>query len=230
MRGKVLFVVLALGLMAVPGIVQAQYFFESFDTYTAGSTIAGQGGWETWTGDPGANTIVVNSFSHSAPNSLAVSGTADIVHQFAGVNTGIWYAKAQTYVPSNQTGDLYFIILNRYDGACAAAGACDWSVQLRMTASVGLAVNEGGTGVPGTGSTALLTNQWVEVVVEINLTTNQYSIWYNGVLLDILPWTSTGDLNVAAFDLFSSGSTESYMDDVWLDTTVPVELQSFSIE
>ena len=29
-----------------------------------------------------------------APNSLAVSGTADVVHTFAGVTTGTWYAHA----------------------------------------------------------------------------------------------------------------------------------------
>ena len=31
-------------------------------------------------------------------------------------------------------------------------------------------------------------------------------------------------------DLFSNGSTESYMDNIWLDTNIPVELQSFDIE
>ena len=90
--------------------------------------------------------------------------------------------------------------------------------------------NIGGSDVAGTGSTALLTNQWVDVVVEINLDANQYSIWYNNVLLDTLAWTTTGDINIAAFDLFSNGSTESYMDNVWLDTTVPVELQTFTVE
>jgi hypothetical protein len=225
-------------LVAVPGVVQAQYFFDNFDAYVAGSTIAGQGGWETWGGAPGANTLVVNNFSYSAPNSLGVVGPADIVHQFAAVTTGTWWAKAQTYVPSTASGELYFIILNRYDGGTCAGTDCNWSVQLALcrtgctTTGVnpGFATNLGGTDVAGTGSTALLTNQWVEVLVEINLTANQYSIWYNNVLLDILPWTTTGDINVAAFDLYSNGSSESYMDDVWLHTTIPVELQTFTVE
>ncbi len=238
MRFKIGLVAVAVCLVALPGVVQAQYFFDNFDSYVAGSTIAGQGGWETWGGAAGANTVVVNNFSFSPPNSLGLSGAADIVHQWAGLTTGTWYAKAQTYVPSSSTGELFFIILNRYDGGTCAGTDCNWSVQLAMcqagclTTGVnpGFATNLGGSDVAGTGVATLLTNQWVEVVVEANLTANQYSIWYNNILLDILPWTQTGDINIACFDLFSNGSTESYMDDIWLDTTIPVELQSFDAE
>jgi hypothetical protein len=230
--------VVAAVAFALPATVQAQYFFENFDSYYSGTTIAGQGGWETWGSNPGADTIVTNAQSYSSPNSLLVAGSADIVHQFAGLTTGTWYAKAQTYVPSTQTGEMFFIILNRYDGGTCAGTDCNWSVQLAMcrtgctTSGVnpGTATNLGGSDYAGTGSTALVTNQWVEVVVEVNLDANQYSIWYNNVLLDILPWTGTGDINIAAFDLFSNGSSESYMDNVWLDTSIPVELQSFDIE
>jgi hypothetical protein len=238
MRGKVFCAALAGCLMALPAVVQAQYFFDNFDSYAAGSTIAGQGGWETWANSPAANASVVNSHSYSPSNSLAVSGSADIVHQFAGLTTGTWYAKVQTYVPSTQSGELYLVILNRYDGGTCAGTDCNWSVQLVLCqsgclsagANPGFVTNLGGSDVAGTGSTALLTNQWVEVVVEINLDSNQYSIWYNNVLLDILAWTGTGDINIAAIDLFSNGSSESYADNVWLDTSIPVELQSFSVE
>jgi hypothetical protein len=238
MRSRIGLVLLVGCLVALPGTVQAQFFSDNFDSYAAGSTIAGQGGWETWGGNPAANAPVVNNLSYTPPNSLGVSGSADIVHQFAGVTAGTWYAKAQTYVPSTQSGELYLVILNRYDGGACAGTACNWSVQLALCQSgctspgvnPGFATNLGGSDVAGTGATALITNQWVEVVVEINLTANQYSIWYNNVLLDILPWTQTGDINVAALDLFSNASTESYMDNVWLDTTVPVELQTFFAE
>jgi len=30
-------------------------------------------------------------------------------------------------------------------------------------------------------------------------------------------------------DLFSNGSSESYMDHAWLDTTLPVEAMSFTV-
>jgi hypothetical protein len=231
-------VVVMLMLAALPATVEAQYFFENFDSYANNSTIMGQGGWETWGSNPSADTVVTNLQSHSSPNSLYDADSADIVHQFAGLTSGTYWAKVWTYVPSTQTGELFFIILNRYDGGTCAGTDCNWSVQLAMcnsgclTAGVaaGTATNVGGSDVAGTGSTALVTDQWVEVVVQIDLDANQYSIWYNNVLLDTLAWTQTGDINIAAFDLFSNSSSESYMDDVYLDPLYPVELTSFTAE
>lgn len=223
MRGMRCRLVLALGLMTAPVPVQAQFFFDNFDSYTTGSTIAGQGGWETWAGDPGVDTVVVNTVSYSPPNSLAVSGTADIVHQFSGATSGTWYAKFQTYVPSSQLGNLYFIILNRYDGLCAGSGDCDWSVQVRMSAEDGVVESLGGSNNPSSASPLpIITNQWAEIVVEANLSANSYVVYYNGVPLDSLPWAVTGDINIAAFNLFANGSTESYMDHVSLDAEIPI--------
>jgi hypothetical protein len=236
---KVLLVCVVVAMVAWVAPAEAQFFFEDFDSYVSGSTIMGQGGWETWAGAAGANTIVTNAQSFSPPNSLLVAGAADIVHQFAGVTTGVWYAKARTYIPSGQTGEMFFIMMNRYDGGTCAGTDCNWSIQVAMclsgcsTAGViaGTATNLGGSDVAGTGALPLLVDQWVEIMAVIDLGSNTYSIYYGGALLDgPLPWTGTGDINIANFDLFSNGSSESYMDNIWLDTDVPVELQSFDVE
>src|SRR5262245_51882650 len=99
MRGLSILAVI-LCAAAMPARVEAQFFFEDFDSYTAGSSIAGQGGWETWDNNPAADTTVSAAHSFSAPNSLFDAGAADIVHQFTGVNSGLWYFKARTYIPS----------------------------------------------------------------------------------------------------------------------------------
>jgi hypothetical protein len=232
MRG---FCVSALVLLAaaLPATVQAQFFSDGFDSYVTGSTIAGQGGWETWDNNPGADTIVTGAQFFSSPNSLFDAGPADIVHQFAGVSSGFWYAKARVYVPSTQTGEMWFIMLNTY----APLGVDNWSVQVVMCVTActttgalpGMVVNFGGSDVPGVGSAPLITDQWVDLRVEVDLGANQYSVFYNGVLLDTQQWTITGNLQIQAFDLFSNASTESYMDDIWLDTTLPVELTGFTV-
>ena len=170
--------------------------------------------------------FVTTDQAFSPPNSLNVGGTADVVQQFAGVSGGTWYARVKTFVPSGQTGDLYFIILDEYNHG----GPYHWAVQLRFSASEGIVENVGGTDVPGVGIVSIILDQWVEIMVEINLGGNQYVVSYGGEYLDSQPWTVEGQLAVAAFDLFSDRSSESYMDDVWLDTTIPVELMSFSIE
>ena len=62
---------------------------------------SGQGGWDGWAGNPGADAFVTDSMSYSSPNSLAVSGSADVVQTWGGITNGLWYAKAWTYVPSS---------------------------------------------------------------------------------------------------------------------------------
>lgn len=222
-------------LAAAPATVEAQFFTERFDTYANGSTIAGQGGWETWDNNPAANTTVVNTQSFSPPNSLLVAGAADIVHQFTGVNSGIWYIRTRTFIPATQQGEAWFILLNQY-----APNNPDnnWSVQVvhcvtnctTAGAIPGMVVNLGGSGTPGGGSATLLTNQWVDIRVAVNFGTGTYEVFYNEVLLDTQPWTATGTLQLQAIDLFSNGSTVSFMDNVWVDTTVPVDLQTFQVE
>ena len=213
-------------VLAAPATVQAQLFFDNFDSYGSGSTIIGQGGWEGWDSNPGADATVTSAQAASAPNSLAVSGGADVVQQFAGVSGGTWYAKVKTYIPSSQSGDAYFIILDEYNHG----GPYHWAVQLRFSASEGIVENVGGTDVPSGATTPIITDEWVPVIVEIYLDTNQYAVTYGGTFMDSQQWTVEGQLAVAAFDLFSDGSSESYMDDVWLDTEVPVELMGFSVE
>jgi hypothetical protein len=234
MRGH--WVLAAVSLVAAaPATLEAQFFTDNFDAYVTGSTIAGQGGWETWDNSPGANTTVVSTQAFSSPNSLLVAGPADIVHRFTGVNSGIWYARTRTFIPSTQTGEAWFILLNQY----APLGPNNnWSVQVVMCvtgcttagALPGQVVNLGGSDVPGTGVLPLITNQWVDIRVEVNFSTNMYSVFYNDVLLDTKQWQLTGTAQVEAIDLFSNGSTTSFMDNVWLDTTVPVELTTFAVE
>lgn len=222
-------------MATLPASVEAQLLSEDFDSYVTGSTIAGQDGWETWDNNPAADTIVTAAQASTTPNSLFDAGAADIVHQFAGVTSGVWHAKARTFIPSTQTGEMWFILLNTYVSGSPASD--NWSVQVAMCAAgctgggvPGMVVNIGGSDIPGAGSVPLITDQWVELRVDVDLGANQYSVFYNGVLVDTQGWTIGGQLAIQAMDLFSNGSTESYVDNVWLDTTVPVQLQGLSVE
>ncbi len=230
---KGIWVLLVGALVAVlPVTSEAQLFVETFDSYAAGSNVFGQGGWTDWDGSGNYGSIVSTAQSHSAPNSLLVVNPSDTVHTFSGVTSGTWYIKAWVYLPSTSTGDVYFIVLNTF------GGTNNWSAQLRMCAAApctggtpGQIVNVGGTGNPLTGTATLITNQWVEIRIEVNLDTNQATYYYNNTLLEgPVAWQVGGANEIQAFDLFSDGCTESYMDDIWLDTTIPVGLQSFSAE
>jgi hypothetical protein len=232
---KLWFLAVAVWAVSLPARVDAQFFTDSFDTYVTGSTIAGQGGWETWDNSPAADTTVEATQAFNPPNSLLVAGPADIVHQFAGVTSGIWHARVMTYVPSTQEGEMFFILMNTY--IPGVHNNPDWSAQVVLcnvnclgNGLPGMIFNLGGGEVPGGGSLPLVLDAWVELRVTVDLDANQYQVFYGGQLFDTQQWTLTNPLQLQAFDLFSNGSTESYMDLAWLDTTVPVSLQTFSVE
>jgi len=233
-RGSLLVISLAALALALSGTAQAQ-FYDDFDGYATGSGIGGQGGWEPWDNDYQWDTIVTDAEALSAPNSLLVAGPADIVHEFTGVDSGTWYAIVQTYVPDGQEGEMFFILLNTYDHGSTTN---NWSVQLAMcddaciTPGVvpGYITSLGGTDIPGGGEAELILDQWVEVVVEIDFDGNEYAVFYDGVEFDRQGWTLGGVLALGAFDLYSNGSTVSYMDNVYLDVVIPVELMSFTAE
>ncbi|MBN2383499.1 hypothetical protein JXQ70_11505 [bacterium] len=189
------------------------FFFDNFDSYTTGSTLAGQGGWQTWDGSAAYDATVVDEQAHSTPNSLAVREASDMVHTFSGVTSGVWYAKVWTYVPTGQTGELLFILLNEFIGVEDP----NWSTQIRICATEGVVESIGGTGFESTATTPAILDQWVEIRVEIDLDNNLQKIYYNDVMFDQTVWQATGSNKVEAMDLFSNKSSNSYMDDVYLD-------------
>jgi hypothetical protein len=231
---KRLFLAVAVSLAALPARVDAQFFFDNFDSYATGSMICGQGGWECWDTNPAADTTVTNAQSFNPPNSLLIAGGADIVHQFTGVTSGVWHARAVVYIPSTHTGESFFILLNEYQ----PGGPNNWSVQVVfcitgcVTAGAipGMASSLGGSEVPGGGTIPLITDQWVEIRATIDLTNNNYQLFYGGQQFESQQWTVSGQLALDTMDLFSNGANESYMDHAWVDTTVPVSLMQFGVQ
>ena len=51
-------------------------WFDDFDSYALGSGMHGQGGWEGWFGDPGADAFVTDAQALSGPHSLDIDGSA----------------------------------------------------------------------------------------------------------------------------------------------------------
>lgn len=188
---------------------------ENFDSYVAGSQIIGQGGWEGWGGDPNAGAIVTDTVALSTANSVAIAGPSDLVHQYSGYDTGWWIYTANLYIPSSFSGTSYFILLNSY------GGTNNWSTEVQFDSSSGLVVNDGNSG----GNMPYITDQWVEVRVEIDLVNNVQDFYYNNTLLYSGSWTEEntggGALNIAAVDLYANGATPVYYDDISLVETAP---------
>ena len=193
---------------------------ENFDSYAAGSALEGQGGWHGWDADPAVTGYVSNAQSRSSPNSVEIAWwtTAqwtDEVHEYTGINSGIWTYTLWQYVPSTMTGNTFVILMNTYvDGV---HNNQDWSLQIVCSAELGTIVdyNDAGATLP------LVTDAWAEIKVVIDLDTDWQTVTYNGAQLQAKAWTDGGGtpggaLNLAAVDLYSDQvySTSVYYDDM----------------
>lgn len=186
---------------------------DDFDSYALGSGLHGQGGWTGWDNDPAFDAFVTNAQSYSTPHSAEILPTSDIVHQYTETS-GQWTMKGWCYIPGGSTGSQYFILLNTYNHS----GPYEWSLQLHFDSTAGTLIV-----VEGSGTTAIINNQWIEVKVNINLDTNTQQIYYNGILLDTIPWMSSGVVEIAALDLFSNGGSTIYWDDLSLVETTALQ-------
>lgn len=136
----------------------------------------GLGGWKGWGNDPAATALTTSAHALSAPNSVHILGTADLVHEYSGYTTGRWVYTAWQYIPSGFTGQSYFILMNQYDDA---GTNWNWSVQVHFDDIANLVINDGLAG----GTLPLIKDAWVELRLEIDLTNDTCAFYYGGQLL-----------------------------------------------
>jgi hypothetical protein len=208
-------------------------FSDNFDGYANGSAIIGQGGWAGWDVPNGSYPVgfpptafADNAQSASAPNSAR--GTAfpsgnfsvtDMVHPLSAGGTGKWKIKCKVYVPSNSTGEGYFIINNQYD-ALTPPGTVNWSVQVHFNPITMLVTSDFNNPLP---PLPLIVDQWVEVVCDVDLTVlpnGKCDITYGGQPLHMgRDWigvvsTPTGALlDIQNVNLYANNTDAIYYDD-----------------
>jgi len=189
---------------------------EDFDSYQAGKTVVGQGGWQEWSAGSGA--LVSTTQALSLANSIDITGPSDLVHEYFGLTHGTWEYRAMQYIPSGLDKKSYFILMSSW-------GATNkWAVQVGFNPTTGnVEADAGGAGA----TTKIVYDKWVEVKAVIHLDSDWVQFYYDGNLLDAATvpnhpvlgggwsWSggpfgsSKGPSNIAAVDLFANGSTKS---------------------
>ncbi len=212
------YIVLMLCAFAVltfqPNSARADWF-DGFEDYAVGSGLHGQGQWFGWENDPGADAFVSDLYAHSGLNSAQIISTSDIVHRYAGYTTGVWEYIAWMYIPTPFTGQTYFILLNTYAGQ-----ESNWSVQVYFTESVVHSEFDD-------AELPVITDQWVELKVVIDLDADMQTFFYGGTVLYQKSWTEGvsggGVLNIGGVDLYGNGADTVYYDDMSLSPPVVSE-------
>ena len=227
MNGKlrVILAIIAMVALATSSAI-AGPFFDDFDSYTAGTDIIGQGGWEGWNNDATVGAMVSDAVAFSGSNSLETAGMTDVVHQFDAVG-GKWTVEAMQYIPGDATGSAWFILMNQYPADTASKD--DWSVQINFNLDT---PNPPGRihgwvrgGDPAfQGGIDVIRDQWVPIRVEVDLDNNTMDQYYNNELLVSTTWYGTQPaieaINLyAGFDLDGNGdpgTTPIYYDNISL--------------
>lgn len=185
---------------------------DNFDSYATGTNLHGVGGWKGWFNDPTFTAFTINAQARSAPNSIDIVSNSDVIHEFSE-SSGQWVFTAWQYIPGSFVGNSYFIMLNQYDDAGATL---NWSVQMLFDSTSGLVIDTGASGA----SMPYVTNQWVEIRVEIDLIADTQTFYYNGTALYSGTWSghvSGGGITaIGALSLFANGASSIYYDDMSL--------------
>ena len=197
---------------------------DNFDSYAPDQYLEdgspGDGYWQGWgiPIDPTAGAYVRTAQSHSAPQSVEIAVTTDLVHLYSGITSGVWEYKLWQFIPTDFTLDTYFILLSDYDGSGAEPG-CVWTAQVAFHGATDLIESQfSGETMP------FVRNAWKKISCIIDLDTDWFQIYYDGTLLaehaytDTIQGTGTyGSLKLVAVDLFSDTGSIVYYDDISLD-------------
>jgi hypothetical protein len=213
----------SIGLACAMASTASAQWHDDFDTYTPGP-LAAQSDWEEWTGSSGVDADVDNTNSFTASNSVLIVQDNDVVYDFSLLpggrpTSGVWTASIKTYVPSGGTGYGWYILMNDYPTNL------QWSVQTRFDLVNGLVSD-------GAAQRIIKFDEWVSLVVAIDLDNDRYDSWYgNKTLVINAKWSgTTGQTVIAALDLYgdAGGLSGMYYDDARLEQTAggPLALTS----
>ncbi len=189
---------------------------DGFEAYAAGSSVAGQGGWQGWTGNAAVAGLVSTAQAASGTKSLQILSANDTVQPFTGLSSGLWTLSMQQYIPSTSSGTTYTILLNRYPANL------NWSSQVTADIGAGLVGYFDGAGNQQGSTLALNKDKWVDLRFDINLTANSVSAYYDNALMATTAWQSGGINQLQALDLYGdeTGATTQvgpvYYDNIML--------------
>jgi hypothetical protein len=190
-------------------------YSENFDTYIAGDKFVEQVSstvWTTWDNNPGSATDpeVSNAQSNSAPNSIKIGASNDLVFVPGDLIEGRYSITFKMYIPNGKLA--YFNMLQEFNGSNSK-----WGYQILF--------NDGVATVQGAGEVKYnyTADTWFDLKTIIDLDTDWCEIYFDGNLIFEFKWSvGTSNTNLkqfAAIDFYGwdnsgQGTPEFYFDDL----------------
>lgn len=209
----ILFLPFIFTVLLLPTRAEEPIWLENFEGYPTGANMHGLGGWKGWLNDPAFTAYTSNKEAWSGWNSLEISATADLVHEYSVHSGRIRYGFYQ-FIPQTFRGRSNFIMLNQYDDE---GNTNNWSVQVSYFNASGQMVDDAtGASMPYVG------DRWVWVCIDIDLDNDAQAFIYDGNIFYTGSWSNHvsggGSTSIAAVDLYANGGSSVYYDGMIMDT------------
>ena len=196
--------------LAICSIANAQFSFsDDFESYTVGDYIGSNSAvWTTWSGATGgaedAQVAYVNA--NASSNSIYFESTAtsggpqDVVLDFGDVfSTGDFVFQSDFYV--NQSAGAYF------NFQAESVIGTTWALDCHMVDG-GISFQNGSTVMLAAAYTQAT---WFTMKMEINLTTNNWEVFIDGVSMGSF---ANGETQIASIDIFPTQGNQFYVDNI----------------
>lgn len=196
--------------LAICSIANAQFSFsDDFESYTVGDYIGSNSAvWTTWSGATGGaeDAQVTDANANASSNSIyfestsANGGPQDVVLDFGVVfSTGDFVFQSDFYV--NQSAGAYF------NFQAESVIGTTWALDCHMVDG-GISFQNGSTVML---SAAYTQATWFTMKMEINLTTNNWEVFIDGVSMGSF---ANGETQIASIDIFPTQGNQFYVDNI----------------
>ena len=206
-----------LSILAVCSVANAQFSFsDDFESYTVGDYIgANSSVWTTWSGATGGSEDVQITDENANESSNAIyfestganGGPQDVVLDFGEVfSTGDFVFESDFYV--NESSGAYFNFQAESEIGVA------WAIDCNMDNGVLIFSNDAGTVV--LLETDYVQNAWFTLGMEMNLTTNNWEVFIDGMSAGSF---ANGGTQIASIDIFPLSGHQFYVDNISVEHT-----------
>lgn len=208
-------ITILLSTVLVASSVNAQYFTDDFESYTAGTYLGpASSEFTTWSGSEGGaeDVMISDAQANSGTNSIYFSSTAssggpqDVILDFGQQYTsGIFTFESAIFIDAGKNGYFNF--------QATPTPGTTWALNCNMANGI-INIDDGIT--PDLAIGKYTDGTWFTLTIEANLTTGRWQAYKNGECFGV--WANSVN-QLASADLFPIQGSSFYMDDISLDHT-----------
>lgn len=207
------------------GDASPSFFFDDFDSYTAGEQLACQNpeAWTTWSNAPCSDedAWVSDDVSYSGSNSVKVINDVDLVKVLDNHTEGLFNISFKLYIPSGNYA--YFNSLQVFNGSSS-----EWGFEGYFPPGGTANISAGGANA---ATYSFSYDTWLDIRLQVDLNANWAEYYYNNNLIHGWQWSlganGSGNLNqLGGIDFYgwteSGGTALFYFDDFRIELATPL--------